>query len=57
MDGTGRLYGTVQGSNCETLHKFSVDLHKKHGRDGQSALCFTRLRLEKRYNYVRKVAE
>ena len=32
-----------------------VDLPKKHGRGGQSALRFARLRLEKRHNYVRKV--
>jgi len=57
MDGNGCLYGTVQGSAREVLHKFSVDLPKKHGRGGQSALRFARLRLEKRHNYVRKVAE
>merc|ERR1719223_1957426 len=57
MDGNGCLFGTVQGSNREILHKFSVDLPKKHGRGGQSALRFARLRLEKRHNYVRKVAE
>jgi len=57
MDGNGCLYGTVQGSQREVLHKFSVDLPKKHGRGGQSALRFARLRLEKRHNYVRKVAE
>merc|ERR1719356_483618 len=57
MDGNGSLYGTVQGSAREVLHKFSVDLPKKHGRGGQSALRFARLRLEKRQNYVRKVAE
>jgi len=57
MDGNGCLYGTVQGSSKEILHKFSVDLPKKHGRGGQSALRFARLRLEKRHNYVRKVAE
>jgi len=34
-----------------------VDLPKKHGRGGQSALRFARLRLEKRHNYLRKVAE
>lgn len=39
------------------LHKFTVDLPKKHGRGGQSALRFARLRLEKRHNYVRKCAE
>merc|ERR1719163_804295 len=57
MDGNGSLYGTVQGNHREVLHKFSVDLPKKHGRGGQSALRFARLRLEKRHNFVRKVAE
>merc|ERR1719298_171106 len=57
MDGNGSLYGTVQGNHREVLHKFSVDLPKKHGRGGQSALRFARLRLEKRHNYVRKVGE
>lgn len=42
-------------STRDVLHKFSVDLPKKHGRGGQSALRFARLRLEKRHNYVRKV--
>lgn len=37
--------------------QFTVDLPKKHGRGGQSALRFARLREEKRHNYVRKVAE
>jgi len=57
MDGNGSLYGTVTGSHREVLHKFSVELPKKHGRGGQSALRFARLRLEKRHNYVRKVGE
>lgn len=57
MDGNGSLYGTLAGNTREILHKFSVDLPKKHGRGGQSALRFARLRLEKRQNYVRKVAE
>jgi peptide chain release factor subunit 1 len=57
MDGNGCLYGTLQGNTREVLHKFTVDLPKKHGRGGQSALRFARLRLEKRHNYVRKVAE
>ena len=47
----------MAGNTREILHKFSVDLPKKHGRGGQSALRFARLRLEKRHNYVRKVAE
>jgi NADH dehydrogenase/NADH:ubiquinone oxidoreductase subunit G len=44
-----------QGSTRDVLHKFTVDLPKKHGRGGQSALRFARLRMEKRHNYVRKV--
>eukprot|EP01134_Creolimax_fragrantissima_P005538 CFRG5538T1 len=57
MDGNGALFGTLCGNTREILHKFTVDLPKKHGRGGQSALRFARLRLEKRHNYVRKVAE
>jgi len=57
MDGNGSLFGTLAGNTRTVLHKFCVDLPKKHGRGGQSALRFARLRLEKRHNYVRKVAE
>lgn len=57
MDGNGALFGTLSGNTREIVHKFSVDLPKKHGRGGQSALRFARLREEKRHNYVRKVAE
>lgn len=57
MDGNGALFGLLTGNTRSVLHKFSVDLPKKHGRGGQSALRFARLRLEKRHNFVRKVAE
>ncbi|CAH6720444.1 eukaryotic peptide chain release factor subunit 1 [[Candida] jaroonii] len=57
MDGNGALFGAVTGNTREVLHKFTVDLPKKHGRGGQSAVRFSRLREEKRHNYVRKVAE
>ncbi|ODV87843.1 hypothetical protein CANARDRAFT_5156 [[Candida] arabinofermentans NRRL YB-2248] len=57
MDGNGALFGVLSGNTREVLHKFTVDLPKKHGRGGQSALRFSRLRDEKRHNYVRKVAE
>ncbi|CAK1593316.1 unnamed protein product [Parnassius mnemosyne] len=50
------MYGKLVNSS-KVLHKFTVDLPKKHGRGGQSALRFARLRMEKRHNYVRKVAE
>jgi peptide chain release factor subunit 1 len=57
MDGNGALFGTLQGAHKEVLHKFMVELPKKHGRGGQSAMRFARLRLEKRHNYLRKVSE
>ncbi len=57
MDGNGALFGTLSGNTRDVLHKFTVDLPKKHGRGGQSAMRFARLRMEKRHNYLRKVAE
>eukprot|EP01133_Synstelium_polycarpum_P007551 gene7551-8833_t len=57
VDGNGALFGVLCGNTRTVLHKITVDLPKKHGRGGQSALRFARLRLEKRHNYVRKVSE
>ncbi|CEP17852.1 hypothetical protein [Parasitella parasitica] len=57
MDGHSTLFGSLSGNTRNVIHKFSVDLPKKHGRGGQSALRFSRLREEMRHNYVRKVAE
>ena len=57
MDGNGTLFGTLSGNTRDVIQRFTVDLPKKHGRGGQSALRFSRLRDEKRHNYVRKVAE
>jgi len=57
IDGSGCLFATLSGNTREVLTKFLVDLPKKHGRGGQSALRFARLRMEKRHNYVHKVAE
>jgi peptide chain release factor subunit 1 len=57
VDGSGALFGTLAGNTRDILYKFAVDLPKKHGRGGQSALRFARLRLEKRHNFLRKVAE
>jgi len=57
VDGNGALFGTLQGSSKQILQVIKVDLPKKHGRGGQSALRFSRLREEKRHNYLRKVAE
>ena len=57
MDGNGCLFGTIQGNDKQILQQISVELPKKHGRGGQSALRFARLRLEKRHNYLTKVTE
>ena len=57
VDGNGVLMGTLQGSNKEILQRMSVQLPKKHGRGGQSAMRFARLREEKRHAYVVKVCE
>jgi len=55
VDGNGALFASLQGNTREILHKFNVELPKKHGRGGQSSVRFARLRLEKRHNYLRKV--
>jgi len=57
MDGNGCLYGTLSGNTRRVIQKFGVELPKKHGRGGQSAVRFARLRKEARHNYVRKCAE
>ena len=57
IDGNGCLFATVQGDQKNIIGKFSVDLPKKHGRGGQSAQRFGRIRLEKRQAYVKKCCE
>lgn len=57
VDGEGVLYGTLSGNKRTILHKFSVMLPKKHNKGGQSSARFGRIRIEKRHNYIRKVAE
>ena len=57
MDGSGTHFAHLQGNTRTIIHKLAVELPKKHGRGGQSAVRFARLRVEKRHNYVRKVAE
>jgi len=57
MDGNGTLFGTLQGSSKEVLQRLSVQLPKKHGRGGQSALRFARQRVEKREAYLSKICE
>lgn len=57
VDGSGALFATLQGNVRTILQKISVELPKKHGRGGQSANRFARIREEKRGHYVTKVAE
>jgi len=57
VDGNGSMYATLQGAAKDILHKFTVELPKKHRRGGQSSVRFARIRVEKRHNYLRKVCE
>lgn len=57
VDGGGALFATLQGNVRTILQKITVELPKKHGRGGQSANRFARLREEKRLTYVKRVAE
>jgi peptide chain release factor subunit 1 len=57
IDGQGCLSGVVAGDLRRVLHRFTVDLPKKHTKGGQSSVRFARLRVEARHNYVRKAAE
>lgn len=57
IDGKGLLIGQLNGNRKEILSKLSVNLPKKHGRGGQSAARFGRIRLEKRNHFLKKIAE
>lgn len=51
IDGSGALFGTLQGNTREVLHKFTVDLPKKHGNLGREHehLCFVSSNKEMNY--------
>ena len=57
IDGNGVLFATLQGNNKEIIQRMPVQLPKKHGRGGQSAVRFARLREEKRHLYIVKCCE
>jgi len=57
IDGKGLLIGQLNGNRREILSKLSVNLPKKHGRGGQSAARFGRIRIEKRNHFLKKIAE
>ena len=58
IDGNGTLFARLDPQQGTTvLKRFQVSLPKKHGRGGQSALRFERLRREAIHNYLTKVAD
>jgi len=57
IDGSSCLFGTLSGNNKSVLKHVHVSLPKKHGRGGQSAQRFGRLREEKRHNYITIISE
>jgi len=58
IDGTDTSMFLLEGKTRETLFTWSkVNLPKKHDRGGQSQNRFARIRVEKRDNYLSKVAE
>jgi peptide chain release factor subunit 1 len=58
IDGNGTLFARLDPQQGTTiLKRMQVSLPKKHGRGGQSAPRFERLRREAIHNYLSKVAE
>lgn len=57
IDGQTTLFASLQGNVKTILQQIHVDLPKKHGRGGQSSVRFARLRVEKRFAYIKKVSE
>lgn len=58
IDGNGTLFARIDPQQGTTiLKRMQVSLPKKHGRGGQSAPRFERLRREAIHNYLTKVAE
>ena len=57
IDGNGCLFGILYGNNRTILHHFSVNLPKKHGKGGQSAQRYGRIRMGMRQAYIKKVTE
>ncbi|CAF0954602.1 unnamed protein product [Rotaria magnacalcarata] len=58
IDGNGTLFARLDPKQGTTiLKRIQVSLPKKHGRGGQSAPRFDRLRREAIHNYLSKVAE
>lgn len=57
VDGSGALFGSLQGNNKTIISQFSVDLPKKHHKGGQSSVRFARIRVERRLIYTKQVCE
>lgn len=54
MDGNGALFGTLCGNTRDVLHKFTVDLPKKHGNQAWFHNCVDQLcsLIQKRHHYI-----
>ncbi|KAJ3289328.1 Electron transfer flavoprotein alpha-subunit [Borealophlyctis nickersoniae] len=57
VDGQGAVFGLLMGSERVVVKRMSVSLPNKHGRGGQSANRFERLRDAARNEYIKRVAE
>uniref|UniRef100_H0XE58 Eukaryotic peptide chain release factor subunit 1 n=1 Tax=Otolemur garnettii TaxID=30611 RepID=H0XE58_OTOGA len=59
IDGSGALFGTLQGNTREVLHKFTVDLPKKHGNiEGEyEHTCFVSSNKKKNKGPPKKMSE
>lgn len=57
VDGSGALFGVLQGNNKSIVSQFTVDLPKKHHKGGQSSVRFARIRVERRLIYTKQVCE
>lgn len=58
MDGNGALFGTLQGNTREVLHKFTVDLPKKHGEahfSNSNLLCQRKILKKWGISYFKKL--
>lgn len=47
MDGNGALFGTLCGNTRDVLHRFTVDLPKKHGNGNDVIIKFKMYEIQK----------
>ena len=57
IDGKGKLFGILEGSNRTILYQDDVYLPHKHNKGGQSAGRFYRTRIGERHRHVKETSE